>query len=112
MFNADSRLSQLLSWEVLCPKWIALLIIADSTIMVTFVVLTRMIGLPKFAMVLSEWLVRSKGEAHLITISAVPSGKGFFAFCTALVKFSLLACTANAGLVQRSVTVAAESLTA
>ena len=32
-----------------------------------------MIGLPKFAIILSELLVRSKGEAHLITISAVPS---------------------------------------
>ena len=63
MFDADSRLSQLLSWEVLCPQGISLLITADSTIMVTFVVLTRMIGLPNFAMVLSEMLLRSKGEA-------------------------------------------------
>ena len=47
-----------------------------------------------------------------MAISVVPFGRGFFAFCTALVKPSLLACTANAGLVQYSVTVAAESLTA
>lgn len=47
-----------------------------------------------------------------MAISIVPSGKGFFEFCTALVKPSLLACTATVGLVQRWVTVAAESLTA
>ena len=47
-----------------------------------------------------------------MAISVVPFGRGFFAFYTALVKLSLLVYTANAGLVQRSVTVAAESLTA
>ena len=56
-------------------------IITNSTVMVTLVVLTRMIGLPKFAIILSKLLVRLKKETHLITISAVPSGKSFFEFC-------------------------------
>jgi len=49
---------------MLCPKWIALLIIAHSTVMVTFVVVTCVIGFPRFAMSVSELLVRSK-EKHL-----------------------------------------------
>ena len=42
--------------------WIALFIIIDSVIIVTLVVLTRMIGLPKFAIILSELLVKCKGD--------------------------------------------------
>lgn len=103
---------RLLSWKVLGSEWIALLIIAYSAIMVTLVVVTCVIGFPRFAISVSELLVRLKENNYLMAISVVPFGRGFFAFCTSLVKPSLLACTANAGLVQRSVTVAAESLTA
>lgn len=103
---------RLLSWKVLGSEWIALFIITYSAIMVTLIVITCMIGFPRFEISVSELRVRSKKTTYLMAISVVPFGRDFFAFCTALVKPSLLACTANAGLAQRSVTVAAESLTA
>lgn len=109
--EAGYYLMRLLSWKVLSSEWIARLVIAYSAVTVTLVVVARVIGFPRFATIVSELLVRLKENAHLMAISVVPFGRGFFASCTAFVKPSLLACTANTGLVQRSVTVAAKSLT-
>ena len=60
--DANHCITRLLSWKVLCPKWIALFIIADSTIMVTLVVFTCMIGFPRFAIFVSKLMVRLKGK--------------------------------------------------
>jgi len=85
--EASYYIMRLLSWKVLGSEWIALLIIAYSAIMVTLVVVACVIGFP-------HGDFRSSIRQRFLRI------------------LYSLACTANAGLVQRSVTVAAESLTA
>lgn len=51
---------RLLSREMLGSEWITLLIVAYSTVMVTFVVVACVIGLPRFAISMSEPVVRSE----------------------------------------------------
>jgi hypothetical protein len=58
--EASYYIMRLLSWKVLGSEWIALLIIAYSAIMVTLVVVTCVIGFPRFAISVSELLVRFK----------------------------------------------------
>lgn len=62
--NASYYMTRLLSWKMLCPKWIALLIIAHFVVIITFVVVTCVIRFPKFAMSISNLLIKSK-EKHL-----------------------------------------------
>lgn len=51
---------RLLSREILRSEWITLLIVAYSTVMVMFVVVACVIGLPRLAISISEPVVRSE----------------------------------------------------
>ncbi len=55
---------RLISREMLGSEWITLLIVAYSTVMVTFVVVACVIGLPRFAITMNEPVIRSE-ERHL-----------------------------------------------